>query len=184
MNMKLFTIMLLVVPLNAGCNSGKKVEAQSRAAKPEAVKTQPTMFEWRGIHDGMTVAEFQAKDGKNCAEGRSNYACVNTEVDKDQSLVALFHHGLLYSFRIFCDGNPAANREYQDGCKPILAAIKAHFGKPVSDNVKYGRRAIIWKSDLELLMYSADAPYPEGEGVGTVEVCTPLLSGPRECHPD
>jgi len=78
-------ILFLVIPvllLNAGCNSEKKVAAQPSAAEPvvpavekqptaatltPVVEDQPTMFEWRGIHDGMTVAEFQAKDGRNCS---------------------------------------------------------------------------------------------------------------------
>jgi len=178
-----------VLLLNAGCNSEKKVEAQPATVQPAAAQLvsavaekQPTMFEWRGIHDGMTVAEFQAKDGKNCGVGSSGvYGCVNTEVDEDQSVTALFHHGQMYSFRVACDGSKDS-REYQDLCKSVVAKVKAHFGESISDNVKYGTRAITWKSELELALYIP--PAYGGEGPGSLEVCSPALAPPGQCHPD
>jgi hypothetical protein len=181
-------VLLLFAAVSAGCNLGKKVEAQSTAVEPKVatVETQPTMFEWRGAHDGMSLAEFQAKFGKNCGESPNTgtYGCVNTEVDKYQSLTALFHHGQVYSFRLGCDGpeNNGDNREYQDRCKSVVAAITAHFGKPISDNVKYGTRAITWRSRVELALYIP--PVPGGEPVGSLEVCSPVFSPRGQCHPE
>jgi hypothetical protein len=192
------SMLFLVFPvllITIGCNSEKKVAGQTSAAEPVVpavekqptaapvamVQEQPTMFEWRGIHDGMTLAEFQAKDGRNCAETRQGIACVNTEVDQYQSLSALFRHGQVYSFRVECDG-PGDYREYQDRCKSVVAAVTAHFGKPISDNVKHGARAIMWRSELELALYMP--PVSGGESVGSLEVCSPVLSASGECHPD
>jgi hypothetical protein len=192
---KLFTLASLVLLFNVGCTSEKKAASQLSAVEPALQETgkqptaapvamvqeQPTMFEWRGIHDGMTVAEFQAKDGKNCAESPSgSYACVNTDVDADQSLTALFHHGRIYSFRVSCDGSKDY-REYQDLCRSVATKVKAHFGKAISDDVKYGTRAITWRSELELALYVP--PGDEG-GPGSLEVCSPALAPPGQCHPD
>jgi hypothetical protein len=194
------SMLFLVFPvllITIGCNSEKKVAGQPSAAEPVVpavekqptaatltlvVEDQPTMFEWRGIHEGMTVAEFQAKDGKNCSElAGGRYACTNTDVDEYQSLTALFHHGRIYSFRLECDGSKDY-REYQDLCKSVVTTVKAHFGKPVSDNVKYGTRAITWRSELELALYIP--PGDDGNGPGSLEVCSPALAPPGQCHPD
>ena len=197
MRAKLFTITLLVMLINNGCNSEKKVAAQPSAVEPvvpavekqptaatlaRVVEDQPTMFEWRGIHDGMTVAEFQAKDGKNCSElAGGRYACTNTDVDEYQSLTAQFHQGRMYSLRLACDGSKDY-KEYQDLCKSVVTTVKAHFGKPLSDNVKYGTRAITWRSELELALYTP--PGDDGNGPGSLEVCSPALAPPGQCHPD
>lgn len=197
MRTKLFTITLLVMLMNNGCDSEKKVAAQPSAAEPvvpavekqptaptlaHVVEDRPTIFEWRGIHDGMTVAEFQAKDGKNCAElAGGRYACTNTDVDEYQSLTAQFHQGRIYSFRLACDGSKDY-REYQDLCKSVVTTVKAHFGKPLSDKVKYGTRAITWRSELELALYIP--PGDDGNGAGSLEVCSSALAPPGQCHPD
>ena len=176
--MKLFTIPLLIALLSAGCNSGKKVEAQSRAAepaarvptpaKPEAVKTQPTLFEWRGIHDGMTLAEFQAKNGNTCVDSAIGYACASKDV------TVVFRRGQVYSFQVTCDS-------HYSGCNLVLGSVKAHFGKPKYNNVKYGQHAILWQSwqsSLEIVGYQ---PPDETEDTGQFTFCSPELAGPGQC---
>jgi len=122
-------LLSFALALSAGCNSGKKVEAQSIAVEPKVatVETQPTMFEWRGAHDGMSLAEFHAKFGKNCGESPNTgiYGCTNTDVDQYQSLVALFRHGQVYSFRLGCDGpeNKGDSREYQQTVANLLLRL-------------------------------------------------------------
>ena len=176
-------------PMSASTTSSPgTVMAQSTAVEPKVttVETPPTMFEWRGVHDGMSIAEFQAKNGKNCGTSPNTgiYGCVNTDVDEHQSLTALFHHGPVYTFRLGCDGpeNNGTYREYQDRCKTVVTAITAHFGKPISDNVKYGTRAITWRSGLELALYIP--PVPGVSGAGSLEVCSPILAPRGQCNPD
>ena len=62
----------------SGCSkgSGSTAEAKSTAVNPTVatVETQPTMFEWSGVHNGMSVAEFKAMRGAKCGESPSGNA--------------------------------------------------------------------------------------------------------------
>jgi hypothetical protein len=191
MKMKLFTIPLLIALLSAGCNSGKKVEAQSRAAepaapvptpaKPEAVETQPTMFEWRGVHNGMPIAEFQEKIGRNCGEdkGIDNCSATDTAVISDHHLelnaryyretAPDYRHGQIYRFFVLCDDD--------ESCRTILEAVEAHFGRPTELRHKWA--AVRWESSLELAQYKP----PQGiNPFGMVIVCSPELSPAGQCN--
>lgn len=184
MKMNLLTFTFLVMLLNAGCHSGKKVEAQSTPAESvitqSSIPTQPStpsMFEWRGVYDGMPLAEFQAKHGKNCGQSpRSNYGCV---AGGPGDITALFFQGHLYSFEVFCDDDETSAYKYR--CRKLFADVKAHFGKPRYDNVKFGARAIGWQSSHELALYQ---PPDESRSSGMLEVCSHDFSPRSQCHPE
>jgi len=168
---------------SSGCSkgSGSTVQAKSIAVNPTAatVEAQPTMFEWNGVHNGMSVAEFKAIRGARCGESRSgNYACILGDMG---SISAGFFHGQAYTFRVFCDTDPS-DRTYKDLCKPLLAAVKGHFGELKYDDEKYGQRAIGWTSSLELAQY---VPPTENNATrnGVLEVCSPQLAPRRGCRP-
>lgn len=173
----------------SGCSKGSgstaiasKVEAQSTAVEPKVatVETQPTMFEWRGVHDGMLVAEFKAMRGARCGESPSgNYGCISDDLG---SISAMFFHGHAYTVRVFCDTDPSV-RGYKDFCRPILTALKGHFGKPKYDNVKFGERAIGWTSSLELAQYVPPSENNASRS-GMVELCSPELAPRGKCRSD
>lgn len=162
------------------------VMAQSTAVEPKVatVETQPTMFEWRGVYDGLSLAEFQAKHGKNCGESSSgSYGCV-TSMGGDNSVVALYFRGQVYSFSASCQIEAIQEQfRTEPHCRPLLAALMGHFGTPTYDSVKFGESAIGWESSLELAQYVPPSEN-NASGAGTLTVCGPDFSPSGQCHPD
>ena len=141
---------------------------------------EPTMFEWSGVRDGMSLAEFQAKHGTNCQESPSSN---HVGCAANGNLEALFFHGHLYSFRVDC------NEDYKDRCGTLLAATKAYFGKPTYNGQKFIDASagamrldvIDFRSSHELAEYVVPR---ETGAYGNLTVCSHDFSPSSECHDD
>lgn len=194
-------LFLLAVGLSNGCNklkdevlpnSEKKVETHSTAAQPvvPVVEKQPTMFEWHGVHNGMTLADFQAKyPGMFCgnpALDKYGPKCATHnwpagQADGDVDIIASFFQGQVYHFTVDC--------HFGSACEPLFASLKAHFGEPIYDKHDNGEglgwRVIRWESSLEFGEY--EPPYDvssQSKDAGELYVCSFALSPTGECSPD